>query len=308
MPRPKKDQKGATASPDLSPERALQSVKQDIESSETMGNADIVKLIKTLVKAVGNIDDKLTNLTTQLTDEMNTMKSDQKKTLSEMSTLKEDQKTIMNELEDIQVGLGKRIDEIETKTNKIDYRLHDQQTLTANMAGDLRALGERVLDMEWREIKDNMRLHNVPVHPDAKEGTETDEQTKQQVTDFFNQLEIKDTIGQFSCIRFKNRNQSNVAGAQAKTTQIPQIQLRLSAPWQRGEIFRALRKNGNKTKVSVQVEYPASLTKLKRELVKKGNELARTKNIKYRVAREGRTLVLMIKGLNPQDPDHWIYA
>ncbi len=109
--------------------------------------------------------------------------------------------------------------------------------------------------------------------------------------DFFEELRSKPQSANFV-----------VSDLRTSLTQL--IQLSFSVPWQRGRIFRPLRKNRIKTKVSVQIEYPEWLSKIKPELVNKGNDLASTLNGKFRFPRKGRSLTLMTKFMTPNDPGY----
>ncbi len=66
-----------------------------------------------------------------------------------------------------------------------------------------------------------------------------------------------------------------------KNRKTSQIQLKLTAPWQRAMIYKALLgANGSRTKVSVQAEYPASLLALRKDIKSNGD--------KFRIIRAGR--------------------
>ncbi len=78
------------------------------------------------------------------------------------------------------------------------------------------------------------------------------------------------------------------------------IHLKLETPWQGKRIRDAIRKNGSNTKVSVNQEFPASLTEHHKALVQKGKDLiAQNKGSRFLVVMRGRHLVLRTKG--PED-------
>ncbi len=205
---------------------------------------------------------------------------------------------LMKEMKD------KCLEALQEKVNVLEDKVKDQGDTIIKLAnrvkdlegqvGDAKKMEDRVLDMEWKEVQNNLRLHNVPLHEDKDTDMgERHQQTKEQVTKFLSSINIREEdFGAYSCRRLRGMNKT----PSGQKPRPPQIQIKLTGTWQKGVIFRALKQNGKSTSVSVKDEYPASLAPLRKKLAAQGEEFKKeNKDNRFRILRQGRTLTLQKK-------------
>ncbi len=270
--------------------------------SPTPNDDDLVEVTEEKIRSISDVAKAMSKMATKL-DKLDRLEINSIEIKEELSKIKRSNEDTFAEICNAQDRLEKKTAELDDKVGKIDYQLHDQKTKTASMAERLRHVEEKLVAAEWKEVQNNMRLHKIPMHPDAKEGSETEQQTKELVMDFFRKIGLDDKIGQFSCTRFRINDRKSDDKQENTPQRPPQIRLRLSAPWQRPMIFKALKANGAGQDVGVQLEHPASLSSLKRKLVQKGVNLCKGTDTKFRVIRERNTLILQVK--TPDKDFYW---
>lgn len=272
---PKRDNKRSR----VEDEDDLDSMRKVIEGGETISLNDMAK-----------VNFKMLGAISKLADEMKDMKSSMEEELKKMKT-------------DIMKDLGRQMKEQEEKTDALEDRVEDMETMGTNnrkKADDLRKevdqlkqemkkITKRTLALEIKEAQNVLMIRNLDVHKGSNNGKETLVQSREQLNQFLTELGIKDEIGDYECYRMKQTDEQKKRGP-------PIMKLNLRSTRQVQIFFKALATIGKSCKVSVHEMIPNSLMDNYRTLAKEASEIRRSDDgVKTRVRREGTELVLLAK-------------
>ncbi len=143
----------------------------------------------------------------------------------------------------------------------------------------------RLINLEMKALAANIILKNVHIHKQAQmEGKEESwSQTKEQVEDAINSLNIKERINIMTCRRFKSGDPSRIAP----------IQVILGNPLEKRLLFQAVA--ARKPRFSLDHEYPMALKNELKKLREEAHNMRRASNFtaKFRVeVRGGKPLIV----------------
>lgn len=193
-------------------------------------------------------------------------------------------KLILISHDSIQEGLATKFQEVERKMDDIYAILNEHEKRFKELEDRQRAL-------EAREVRNNLLLLNLEMHPNTKNNVETREQTEEQVQNFLCKLKLDGKVKNFGCRRFRQRDPDKARGP-------PMVHLRCQEGYHKGMIFGALAREKTGGRVSVVNEFPLSLKNEHKRLEEEAKKIRENSNKSTKTRIEmnfNNSLVLKIK-------------